>query len=46
MYRWLDHTAELELALEAPTEQGVLAYALAALRELLEGEERGGNPSE
>lgn len=39
VYRWLDHTAELELELEAATEREVLSDALAALRELLEGEE-------
>lgn len=39
MYRWLDHTAELELELEAATEREVLSDALDALRELLEGEE-------
>jgi SHS2 domain-containing protein len=41
VYRWLDHTAELELELEAATEREVLADALSALRELLEGEESG-----
>jgi SHS2 domain-containing protein len=35
VYRWIDHTAELQLAIEAPTEQGVFADALAALAELL-----------
>ena len=39
MYRWLDHTAELELELEAATEREVLSDALDALRELLEGDE-------
>jgi SHS2 domain-containing protein len=38
MYRWLDHTAELELELDAATEREVLADGLDALRELLEGE--------
>jgi SHS2 domain-containing protein len=38
VYRWLDHTAELELEIEAASEQGVLSDALDALRELLEGE--------
>lgn len=36
MYRWVEHTAELELAIEAPSEREVLADALAALRELLD----------
>lgn len=35
MYRWVDHTAEVELEIEAPTEREVLAEALAALGELL-----------
>ncbi len=35
MFRWVDHTAELELEIEAPTEEGVFADALAALAELL-----------
>lgn len=37
VYRWLDHTAELELELEAPSEQEILSEALAAFRELLDG---------
>lgn len=36
VYRWVDHTAELELAIEAPSVEEVLADALAALAELLE----------
>ena len=39
MYRWLDHTAEIELELEAQTERELLSDAVTALRELLEGEE-------
>ena len=35
MYRWVDHTAEIELEIEAPTEREVLADALMALAELL-----------
>lgn len=35
MYRWVDHTAEVELEIEAPTEREVLAEALRALAELL-----------
>ena len=35
VYRWVEHTAELELAIEAPSERGVLEDALLALRELL-----------
>jgi SHS2 domain-containing protein len=35
MYRWVDHTAELELRIEAATQEAVFDDALAALRELL-----------
>jgi SHS2 domain-containing protein len=35
MFRWVDHTAELQLEIEAPTEEAVFAEALAALAELL-----------
>jgi len=41
VYRWLDHTAELELEVEAATEREVLSDALDALRELLEGDAAG-----
>lgn len=34
MFRWVDHTAELELEIEAPSEEAVFAEALAALAEL------------
>lgn len=34
MYRWVDHTAELELEIEAPSEEAVFAEALAAFAEL------------
>jgi SHS2 domain-containing protein len=37
VYRWIDHTAELELEIEAATEEAVLGEAAAALRELLRG---------
>lgn len=37
-YRWVDHTAELELELEAATEEDVFREALLALAELLIGE--------
>jgi SHS2 domain-containing protein len=42
-YRWVDHTAELELEIEATTEVAVFAEALAAVAELLgqDDEERG-----
>lgn len=35
MYRWVEHTAELELAIEAASEEAVLADALAAYGELV-----------
>lgn len=38
-YRWVPHTAELELELEAPTEAGIYADALRAIAELLGGSE-------
>jgi SHS2 domain-containing protein len=34
-YRWVDHTAELELRLDGPTEASVFEEALAALAEVL-----------
>jgi SHS2 domain-containing protein len=34
-YRWVDHTAEVELEIEADSERGVLEDALRALAELL-----------
>ena len=36
MYRWVDHTGELELEIVAPDECAVFEDAVAALRELLE----------
>ena len=41
MYQWVEHAAELELRIEAPTEQAVFADALAAFAELVDG---GGDP--
>jgi len=35
VYRWVDHAAEIELSIEAPSEEAVFAEALAALAELL-----------
>ena len=35
MYRWVDHTAEVELEIEAADERQVLEDALRALAELL-----------
>ena len=39
MYRWIDHTSELELAIDAPTEAAVFADAFAAYVELVRDEE-------
>jgi SHS2 domain-containing protein len=39
MFRWVDHTAELQLEIEAPTEEAVFAEALVALAEVLSGEQ-------
>ena len=40
-YQWIDHTAELELQVEADTQDAVFGDALAALAELLSGDEAG-----
>jgi SHS2 domain-containing protein len=42
MYRWVDHTAELELRVDASTERDVFEQALHALGELL-GEHSDGD---
>jgi len=44
VYRWVEHTGELELALEATEEAELFAAALAALAELLD-ESSSGNPA-
>jgi SHS2 domain-containing protein len=36
-YRWVDHTAEIELHVEAPGPERVLVEAMSALAELLDG---------
>jgi SHS2 domain-containing protein len=41
VYRWIEHTAELQLEIEASDEQTVFADALSALAELLEDEGDG-----
>jgi SHS2 domain-containing protein len=43
-YRWVEHVGELELCVEADTEEGVLADALQAFGELL-GEAGEGAPA-
>lgn len=41
MFRWVEHTAELELELDAPTEVAVFEEAFAAVKELI-GNSSGG----
>jgi SHS2 domain-containing protein len=43
MYRWVDHTAEVELEIEAASEREVLEEALRALAELLGIEDARGD---
>ena len=42
MYRWVEHTGEVELEIEAPTQQGVYEEAVRAMNELLGEEHDGG----
>ncbi len=44
-YRWVEHTAELELRIEADSLEGLFEEATAAFGELL-GESPGGEPAE
>jgi SHS2 domain-containing protein len=39
VYRWIEHTSELELAIDAPTEAAVFADAFAAYVELVRDEQ-------
>jgi SHS2 domain-containing protein len=41
MYRWVDHTAEVELHIEAEAREGVFAEALAAFAELVSRDDEG-----
>ena len=41
-YRWVDHTSEVELEIEAPGEREVLEEAVRALAELLGIDQAGG----
>ena len=45
MYRWVEHTAELELRVEAESREGVFADALAAFSELV-ADELPGTPAQ
>jgi SHS2 domain-containing protein len=38
VYRWVEHTGELEVELQAPTEEGIYEEGFAAMRELLAGD--------
>jgi SHS2 domain-containing protein len=38
-YRWVEHTGELELEIEAPDEPAVFSEGFEAMRELLAGED-------
>jgi SHS2 domain-containing protein len=40
-YRWIEHTGELEVELEAETPEGVFEQGFAAMRELLAAEHPG-----
>lgn len=44
MYTWVEHTGELELAVEAGSEQAIFLEAASALGELL-GEDGSGEPA-
>jgi SHS2 domain-containing protein len=44
MYRWVEHTAELELQIDSPTEEALLADALDAFAELV-GDDPAGEPA-
>jgi SHS2 domain-containing protein len=44
MYRWVEHTAEIELRIDAPTQEGVFADALDAFGELV-GRDPAGEPA-
>lgn len=43
MYRWLEHTSEIELLIEDETPEAVFVEAMVALGEIL-GDGRGGEP--
>lgn len=45
-YRWVEHTGELELEIDAATEEDTLRDAVAALHELLGSQDESGRPGE
>jgi SHS2 domain-containing protein len=46
VFRWVEHTAELELEIEAPSEAGVFREALAAYAELVGDRDTSGREVE
>ena len=45
-HRWVEHTGELELELEAPSERGIFEAGFDAMRELLQPEQGAGDALE
>lgn len=45
-HRWIEHTGELEVELEAPSERGIFEAGFDAMRELLESDEPSSGPLE
>jgi protein archease len=44
VYRWIEHTAEFELEIDAPTREGVFEDALTAFAEMTRREKDKGEP--
>lgn len=45
MYRWVEHTGELEVEIEAPSEREVFEHGFEAMRELLGSVSDGDEPA-
>jgi SHS2 domain-containing protein len=45
MYRWVEHTGELELEIEASSEREVFEHGFEAMRELLDSGPAGSEPA-
>jgi SHS2 domain-containing protein len=45
VYRWIEHTAELELEIDATSREGVFEEALSAYAELARTDAKGGEPT-
>jgi SHS2 domain-containing protein len=45
MYRWVEHTGEIEVEIEAPTAETVFEHGFEAMRELLRSAGDGGEPA-